>query len=256
MKSGAITISAHLFSHPDFTVGTGILLFKSHQFSRQRRVADFTAGWELNPTPKIFLSIYGHYNSIYRIVQSFLFFLPPDEPLEKHLWYLKHTHNSKYNGKCNLYCHIPFLKSEHHLVCHQIVGGPVNRRSRYQREDSRYKEDCHRTPFPHCSKSGKEHYHKGRQKRRRYNRSVRHDQTIHSPADSADQSAVWIVFSRHTKNHRKCNSSYCRCNNFKHQCHRNTPPIIVSRNATPRPTPIAIHIKISSASSIRTEPEI
>ena len=48
------------FSHPDFTVGSGILTCASHRISRLTRVADFTAGREFwvifsHPAPKNFL---------------------------------------------------------------------------------------------------------------------------------------------------------------------------------------------------------
>ncbi len=37
------------FSHPDYTVGFGIA--PNHAY--KHRLADFTAGWELPPTPKV-----------------------------------------------------------------------------------------------------------------------------------------------------------------------------------------------------------
>lgn len=46
-----------LFSRPDYTVGTGIppaINTGGHRFSRFERVADYTAGWDFHPTPKIY----------------------------------------------------------------------------------------------------------------------------------------------------------------------------------------------------------
>ena len=41
-------------SHPDYTVGTGILCNESPVQPLKQRVADYTAGWEFHPTPKIY----------------------------------------------------------------------------------------------------------------------------------------------------------------------------------------------------------
>ena len=53
------------FSHPDFTVGSGILTCASHRISRLTRVADFTAGREFqlrrSPCPEEFSFIFLYY---------------------------------------------------------------------------------------------------------------------------------------------------------------------------------------------------
>lgn len=49
--------SIKFFFHPDFTVGTGIHqedVTGSAAYNYDKRVADYTAGWELHPTPKIY----------------------------------------------------------------------------------------------------------------------------------------------------------------------------------------------------------
>src|SRR5699024_7834588 len=43
-----------LFSHPDYTVGTGIPSYQKVTGSAAvKQFADYTAGWDLHPTPKI-----------------------------------------------------------------------------------------------------------------------------------------------------------------------------------------------------------
>ena len=44
----------NLFSHPDYTVGTGIPSYQKVTGSAAiTQFADYTAGWDLHPTPKI-----------------------------------------------------------------------------------------------------------------------------------------------------------------------------------------------------------
>ena len=44
----------HFFSHPDYTVGTGIPSYQKVTGSAAvKQFADYTAGWDLHPTPKI-----------------------------------------------------------------------------------------------------------------------------------------------------------------------------------------------------------
>ena len=49
--SGGLLQNHFFFSHPDFTVGSGISPDQPLHTLTQR-VADFTAGWELHPAPK------------------------------------------------------------------------------------------------------------------------------------------------------------------------------------------------------------
>ena len=49
-----IRTTINLFSHPDYTVGTGIPSYQKVTGSAAvKQFADYTAGWDLHPTPKI-----------------------------------------------------------------------------------------------------------------------------------------------------------------------------------------------------------
>ena len=49
-----IQAAVNLFSHPDYTVGTGIPSYQKVTGSAAvKQFADYTAGWDLHPTPKI-----------------------------------------------------------------------------------------------------------------------------------------------------------------------------------------------------------
>ena len=58
----------NFFSHPDFTVGTGITPVQP--LSIWQWVADYTAGWELHPTPKNSFYSIGYYNPLYVVMQA------------------------------------------------------------------------------------------------------------------------------------------------------------------------------------------
>ena len=49
------------FSHPDFTVGSGILKAPKSPDQPLARFADYTAGRELHPAPKKFIFYVGYY---------------------------------------------------------------------------------------------------------------------------------------------------------------------------------------------------
>lgn len=56
-------MSVRLILHNSSLIQTLLSVLESHQISCQIdwQVADYTAGWELHPTPKNFLSNYTHY---------------------------------------------------------------------------------------------------------------------------------------------------------------------------------------------------